>query len=151
MSPNAYKAKPAENGISSAQGTAVSISKDNRKTWSAVQVLFEGGCMHAHLLRMPNGDLVMTHILRQDVHGGRLAGYRRGCGAVISRDNGLTWDMAHRYLLDDFEFTDGTPWALACGHLFSALLDNGSILTAYGNYLAKGGALIRWKPTTSDQ
>ena len=31
-----------------------------------------------------------------------------------------------------------------CGHLCSIALDDGSILTAYGNYLA-GGTLIRWK------
>ena len=134
-------------GNDNLEGTAVSISKDNGKTWSDVQVLFEGGCMHAHLLLMPNGDIVLTHILRQHVQGGRLASYRRGCGSVISRDNGLSWDMAHRYLLDDFEFADGTSWALACGHLSSALLDNGHILTAYGNYVAKGAGLIRWKPT----
>lgn len=130
-------------------GTAISISKDEGKTWSAPQVLYESGRQHGHLLRMPNGVIVLTHIMRQDVQGGRLASYRRGCGAIISRDNGQTWDMGHRYLLDDFEFADGTPWAITCGHLYSTLLDDGHILTAYGNYPAKGACLIRWKPTAA--
>ena len=103
--------------------------------------------MHTHLISMPNGDLVMTYIVRQDMENGQLASYRRGCEAVISHDHGLTWDLVHRYFLDDFEFGDGTPYALACGHLFSTLLDDGSILTTYGKYSAKAAALIRWKPS----
>ena len=102
------------------EGIGVSVSKDDGKTWSPVQVLYEGGRMHTHLLRMPNKDLVLTHIMRQDI----------------------------RYLLDDFEFSDGMPFALACGHQFSTLLGDGQILTAFGNYTAKGACLIKWKPTT---
>ena len=34
---------------------------------------------------------------------------------------------------------------LACGHTCSTLLSDGSILTAYGHYISKGIALIRWK------
>ena len=91
----------------------------------------------------------MTHVMRQHIEGGRLASYRRGCGAIISRDNGLSWDKTHQYLLDDFEFSDGKPYSSACGHLSSALLDDGHILTCYGNYVAKGACLIRWKPGRS--
>ena len=47
---------------------------------------------------------------------GRLASYRRGCDAVISHDNGRSWDVDRMY-----------------------------VLTAYGNY-KNAGALIRWKP-----
>jgi hypothetical protein len=61
-------------------------------------------------------------------------------------DNGQTWDMEHEYLLDSFQFTDGTKLPLACGHTFSALLDDGHILTCYGHYLSKGGCLLKWRP-----
>jgi hypothetical protein len=131
------------------EGTGISLSKDDGRTWSPLQILFPAGRMHSHLLRLGDGALVMTHIMRQDIDSGRLASYRRGCGAVLSRDNGQTWDMARRYVLDEFEFSDGKPNALACGHLFSTLLADGFILTAYGHYVAKGAALIRWKPDAS--
>ena len=87
----------------------------------------------------------MTYIVRQDIRDGRLASFRRGCEAVVSRDNGLNWDLAHKYVLDSFEFSDGVPYALACGHLYSVLLDDGYIITAYGNYVCKGACLIKWK------
>lgn len=74
----------------SLMGTGVSISKDGGKTWSPIKMIFEPGRHHAHLLRMPNNDLVMTVIVRDDVQNGRLARYRRGCDALVSHDNGLT-------------------------------------------------------------
>jgi len=128
------------------EGTGVSISKDDGATWSPIRTVYPAGRMHAHLLRMPDGTLVMTFIMRQDVQEGRMASYTRGCGAVLSYDNGLTWDTEHDYLLDSFAFADGTPLALACGHIYSTLLDDGSILTCYGRYPSKGGCLVRWTP-----
>lgn len=128
------------------EGIAVSISKDNGKTWSPLQVLYQGGRMHANLLRLPNGHLAMTYIVRQDYEGIRRVSYRRGCEALISRDHGLTWNLQERYVLDEFAYADGTPLSLACGHLASALFSDGHILTTYGNYLAKAAVVIRWKP-----
>jgi hypothetical protein len=133
-------------------GTGVSVSKDDGATWSPVKVLFESGRMHAHLLRLANGDLVMTVIVRIDMgDDGRLASYRRGCEALISRDNGLTWDRSRKYVLDDFEspgflgkWTNGP-----CGHLCTALLNDGSLLTGYTNYRDKAVCLIRWRPAAT--
>ena len=131
----------------SVEGTAVSISKDDGRTWSPMKSIFEAGRHHAHLIRLKNGTLVMTVIVRDDVANGKLASYRRGCEAVLSRDHGQSWEVARRYVLDDFEFFDGTNWYNGeTGHLSSALLPDGRIVTVYGKYLTKGVNMIRWKP-----
>jgi hypothetical protein len=89
---------------------------------------------------------VMTVIRRIDIREGKFAGYRRGCDAVVSRDNGLTWDVDRMYILDDFAYLQDKNWKYGrCGHLCSILLDDGFILTGYGNYNT-GAVLIRWQP-----
>ena len=55
--------------------------KDNGETWSPLNILYQGGRMHAELTRMPDGRLVMTYIVRQDYEGIRRVSYRRGCEA----------------------------------------------------------------------
>jgi len=131
-------------------GTAVSISKDDGKSWSPMKVIWDAGRMHAHILRLKNGDLVMTYVMRQDMlpDSEHYASFHRGCGALVSKDSGITWDTSKEYKLDEFEFVNAQEGAgtLACGHLFSAVLDDGSILTAYSNYPAEAAALIRWRP-----
>ena len=128
------------------EGLAVSLSPDDGKTWSAPRKLFEAGRHHPALHRLADGTLVMTYIVRVDIEGGRLASCRRGCEAIVSRDNGATWDLAGRYVLDGYEFCQNSYWINgACGHVGSSVLADGSILTAYGNYNAKGIALVRWR------
>ena len=130
------------------EGTGVSVSKDEGRTWSPIEVLFEAGRMHAHLLRQANGDLVMTLIVRVDVRDGTLASYRRGCEAIVSQDNGLTWDLDRKYILDDWTVVNPNEnvWEIgSCGHVYSALLDDNSILTAFNNYVTKGISLVRWR------
>jgi hypothetical protein len=132
----------------SLEGTGISISKDNGATWSPIHVLYDAGRHHAHLLKLPNGDIVMIHHVRVDVQSGRLASYRRGLEAVVSHDNGQSWDLSRKYILDEYEFYDGKKWYNGeCGHLSATLLNDGSILTCYGKYLSKGVSLIRWKCT----
>jgi photosystem II stability/assembly factor-like uncharacterized protein len=128
------------------EGTGVSLSKDDGKTWSKIKMLYSAGRMHATLLRLPNGTIVLTHVTRREVEDGRLVGFGHGCGAVLSHDNGATWDLSRRIVLDDFTFSDGTLNSTVCGHQFSTTLNDGSILTCYSHYLSKAAALIRWKP-----
>ena len=127
------------------EGTCVSISRDDGRTWSPLNMLFLEGRMHATLLRLPNDALVMTVIRRIDMQDGELLSYRKGCDALISHDHGLTWD--EMVALDDFPYLEDELWttSLACGHQFSTVLDDGSILTAFGNYLC-AGELIKWRP-----
>jgi photosystem II stability/assembly factor-like uncharacterized protein len=129
------------------EGLGISVSKDDGKTWSPIRLLYEAGRHHARLVLLPNGDIVMTYIVRVDVRDGRLASYQRGCEALVSRDNGQTWDPAKRYVLDAVDFFDGKKWFNGeTGHLCSTLLPDGRILTAYGKYVTKGACLIRWRP-----
>lgn len=129
------------------EGTGISISKDDGKTWSPINVLYDAGRMHANLLRMPNDDLVMTLTVRIDVANGELASYRRGCEAIVSRDHGVTWDLDRKYILDEWAFYDhANPHIGPCGHLYSIVLDDGSILTAHNNYLTTIASIIRWQP-----
>ena len=115
----------------SLEGLAVSISKDDGKTWSKPDQLFRAGRHHPQMIRMPNNDLVMTLIRRVDFREGQLASYRRGCDALISKDNGLTWNVDQMYVLDDFAFCNGDNWVNArCGHQCSIGLEDGSVLTS---------------------
>lgn len=81
-------------------GMAISISKDNGYTWSKRKVLFDWGRMHSSPVLMPNGDIVVTYLVRRgypNTPDGSRPQY--GVEAVVSRDNGLTWDLDHRYIL----------------------------------------------------
>ena len=49
----------------------------------------------------PDGTLVLTYVQRLDLDEGRLVTYRRGCGVLLSRDHGLTWDLDHELLDPD--------------------------------------------------
>ena len=139
-----YSSLPGWDGL---EGIGVSISKDNGKTWSPIQVVYEAGRHHANLVVMPNGDIVMTYTVRNDAQGGKLVSYRRGCGAIVSHDNGLTWDKDHKYILDEYQYRHPKQWYNGvCGHCSSVLLDDGSILTVHNNYLIRGISLIRWRP-----
>ena len=132
------------------EGTAVSISKDEGKSWSPLHFVFGPGRHHANLLRLANGNLVMTVIRRLDLNNDKLQSYRRGCDAVISHDNGQTWEVDRMYILDEFSAI-GTDvdhrhkWRRTlCGHVFSIALDDGRILTTYGNY-NHVSTLILWE------
>jgi hypothetical protein len=132
----------------SLEGTAISISHDDGESWSAMQILFDAGRHHANLQRLPGGDLVCTLVVRDDIRDGRLASHRRGCDALISHDHGRTWGLDHRYELDGFEFLrpDGYWVDGQCGHVAAVVLEDGQILSAYGQYRLGATVLIKWKP-----
>ena len=139
-----YSSQPSNDSV---EGLGVSISKDDGKTWSPIQTVYQAGRHHANLIVMPTGEIVMSHTIRVDTEDGKLLSYRRGCGAIVSHDNGLTWDKGHSYILDEYQFRNPKQWYDgACGHCSSILLDDGSILTVHNNYLVRGISLIRWRP-----
>jgi len=132
----------------SLEGTAISISHDDGKTWSEMQSLFDAGRHHANLQRLPSGDLVCTLVVRDDIQDGKLASHRRGCDALVSKDHGRTWNLDRRFELDRFEFlrADGYWVDGMCGHIASVVLQDGHVLSAYGQYQLGASVLIKWKP-----
>ena len=71
-------------------------SHDEGKTWTDVNVYFSCGKVHTDLKNLPNGDILMTYAARI----GELDGETyHGIEAVLSHDNGKTWDWANRYYL----------------------------------------------------
>ena len=131
----------------SLEGTAISISRDDGRTWSDMNILFYAGRHHANLQRMPNGDLVCVMIVRTDIADGKLASHRRGCDALVSHDHGLTWNLERRFELDAFDYLRPDYWVDGkCGHIGSVALPDGDVISAYGHYLPGAAVLVKWRP-----
>jgi hypothetical protein len=91
------------------------FSSDGGCTWSKPQPLSLMG-YPAHLLQLPDGRLLA-------VYGYRYAPF--GIRAIISTDNGQTWDTQHPLIIrDDLPNRD-------LGYPASILTDNGHIYTVY--------------------
>ncbi len=139
-------------------GLGTSVSKDNGYTWSPLNILYEFGHMHPSMALMPNGDIVMTYVermgaLKPEDRAQDEDGFSRwGVEAVISRDNGQTWDLEHKYILARWS---GPHHAQSTS---TVLLPDGSLLTAFGSgYLSRPEerkeidithevCLLRWSP-----
>ena len=113
-------------------GLGISLSKDDGQTWTKMKVLYDYGRMHPSMVLMPNGDIVMTYAVRL----GWLAkeyvlrdedGFPQwGIEAIVSGDNGETWDLPHRYVLAQWS---GQSHAQRTS---TVLLPDRSLLTAFG-------------------
>ena len=145
--PPRYFDEPHDDSL---EGTAISISQDDGKTWSEMNFLFDAGRHHANLQRLAGGDLVCTLIVRDDIQDGKLASHRRGCDALISKDHGQTWNLDRRYELDSFDYLreDGYWVDGKCGHIGAVVLDDNHILSVYGHYELGAAVLIKWKSST---
>ncbi len=139
-------------------GLGVSLSKDNGYTWTKIKLLYEYGRMHPSMALLPNGDIVMTYVVRT----GWLADEERqldedgypqwGIEAVISRDHGESWDLTHKYVLAKWS---GASHAQSTS---TVLMPDGSLLTAFSSgYLSRPAdqglqpqeqevCLVRWRP-----
>lgn len=138
-------------------GLATSISTDGGQTWSELNHLYLWGRHHPHMLTMPNGDIVMTYVVRKGYDDDELGRLRFGIEAVVSRDNGKTWDIEHRYVLaSNFSILKGDRdcWG-SPQSTTNVLLPDGYILTAFGTGVRNTPeqdlwlmdvALIKWKP-----
>jgi hypothetical protein len=115
-------------------GFGISISKDNGCTWSKVNVLFDFGRHFTSPVLLPGGDIVMTYVVRVGYPYNADGFPTFGIEAIVSRDHGVTWDLEHRIILDEWTGNQRghNAWWSSPQSTSSALLPDGSILTAYG-------------------
>ena len=106
---------------------AITESDDDGRTWSAYRPLTRYGEGPSQLLVLDNGWVLLTHGVRS---------YPMGAQAIISRDEGATWDLEHRYMLA----SHGAPYCGSLpdwghpypnGHPYSVQRSDGRILTLY--------------------
>ena len=138
--------EPYWHDIDHYEGLGFSLSKDDGLTWSDVQVFYEWGRHHPSMVRMPNDDIAMTYVGRKG-YPDSADGYPQfGIEAIVSRDHGETWDMAHRYMLSQWkgnakgeapeleaDFRAKWPrWFASCQATSTQLLPDGTLLTVFG-------------------
>lgn len=116
-------------------GLGISLSSDNGTTWSAMNTLYEFGRHHQSLLMMKNGDIVMTYAVRQGYEDTPDDYGQFGIEAIISNDNGRTWNLNRRYILATWRGKihggENAWWGLPQSTT-TVLLPDGSLLTAFG-------------------
>jgi len=78
------------------RGITTHRSTDNGKTWSKPYVLARYGHHHQELLRLKNGNIVMTYHSRIGELDGKTY---HGVEAILSRDHGQTWDWQSRFIV----------------------------------------------------
>ena len=142
--------------IDHAEGLGVSISKDNGRTWSDVKKLYDWGRHHPSMVLMPNQDIVMTYVVRRGYTNDKDGFPRFGIEAVVSHDNGQTWDLDHRYILHSWtgKRKGAEYWFPSSQATSSILFADGTILTAFGTgyrikadtTLPRDVGLIEWRP-----
>jgi hypothetical protein len=141
-------------------GLAVSISKDEGQTWSKLTPLYEWGRHHPSLVLLPNGELLMTYVVRLGYPATWTGIPQFGVEAVLSRDHGKTWDKEHRYILASWEGNMRGEHAWFCGvqSTSTVQLPDGLLLTAFGTGFRNpfnatvckmDVALVRWRLTPS--
>ena len=115
-------------------GLGTSVSHDNGRTWSALNLLYDSGRHHPSFVVLPSGDILMAYIVRCGYPVDPEGFPQFGIEAVLSHDHGQTWDMAHRFILDRWSGTRiaEDDWWSAPQSTSTLLLPDGWLLTAYG-------------------
>lgn len=115
-------------------GLVVSISKDQGQTWSPTKTLYEWGRHNSSMVLLPDGRIVMSYIVRLGYPPTADGFPQFGVDAVVSRDNGQTWDLEHRYILATWvgNIKGDNDWHCGPQTSSTVLLPDGAILTAFG-------------------
>jgi hypothetical protein len=86
------------------------------------------------MVLLPNRDMVMTYVVRKG-YPETAEGYPQfGIEAIISHDNGETWDLDHRYILAKWHGITKGPnsWYASSQSTSTLRMLDGSLLTAFG-------------------
>lgn len=135
------------------EGLGISISKDNGATWSPVEKLYDYGRHHPSFLRMTDGRLVMTYVVRKGYVDTPDGFPQFGIEAIVSADHGQSWDLDHRYILDAWKGNrqGENGWWASCQATSTVLLPDGSLLTAFGTgYRSQPGPDVPNHPAPRD-
>jgi len=116
------------------EGLGVCLSQDDGHTWSPVNRLYDYGRHHPSLVLLPTGDLLMTYVVRLGYPRNAEGFPQFGIEAVVSRDNGASWDLQHRAVLAKWtgNRTGPNEWWPSSQATSTVLLPDGSLLTAFG-------------------
>jgi hypothetical protein len=132
-------------------GLGIHISQDDGRTWSPLNKLFDYGRHHPSLVLLPNNDLLLTYVVRlgyEDLPDG-LPQY--GIEAVVSRDNGKTWDLKNRYVIDKWKGVWRAKPELqlmAPATTATVALPDGNLITSFNTGTTAGQRhlkLVRWR------
>jgi len=118
---NATSGHPGQVPSDHWRGICTSHSTDDGKNWSEPDVHFQYGHVHMSLLPLTDGRILMTYAARIGELEGRTY---HGIEAVMSHDNGKTWDWERRYIL--YRGRSGPMHSPQ-----SVLLSDGRILTTF--------------------
>ena len=128
-------------------GLATSVSSDNGKTWSELNRLYHWGRHHPHMVTMPDGDVVLTYVVRNGYLPDKNGLCRFGIEAVVSKDHGKTWDLDHKYILASNSSVmkgDRQNWG-SPQSTSNVLLPDGDLLTVFGTGVRNVPSQTLWK------
>ncbi|MCP4641810.1 MAG: family 10 glycosylhydrolase [bacterium] len=116
------------------EGISVSFSRDDGRTWSVIEKLYDWGRHHPSVVLMSDGRIVMTYVVRKGYVDTPDGLPQFGIEAIVSADNGRTWDLDHKYILHSWAGSrkDENKWWPSSQATSTVLLPDGSLLTAFG-------------------
>jgi hypothetical protein len=114
-------------------------STDGGKTWSEVRDHGDYGIHYPRVLRLADGRLLMTFTQRSTA-------YPIGLQAILSHDDGATWDFSNDRIIIEGK----TPWGMSQGGGFGNTLQlkDGSLISCYTYRGADNKThleVVRWK------
>ena len=136
-------------------GMGVSISKNNGETWSNINLIYDWGRHHQSLVLMPNGNIVMTYVVRAGYPPAANGYTMFGIEAIVSHDHGQTWDLDRTYVLYEWvgHLVGDRYWMASPQITSTALLPDGDLITIFGSGEREMGyegdprriGVVRWR------
>jgi hypothetical protein len=116
-------------------GMGISRSTDGGADWSEVVDMYEWGRHFSSMVVLPDGDVLMTYIVRLGYPATEKGYPQFGLEAIISHDSAMTWDYDNRYVLADWEGSMSGPlsWLSGTQNTSTKLLPDGSLMTVFGS------------------